>query len=145
MAEASDWNKAGPPLVEKIMLGAAKRAFLISGHPGCGKTTLVRRLVDELRVPAGGFYTEEIRTRGHREERRGHLRSVVQHDGDPLVAADPHRVVRGHGLVDQLAQARVGEAGRARCGQRGGAVRAAVEKRAEGVLLCHVGALNGMR
>ena len=45
----------------------AKRAFLISGHPGCGKTTLVRRLVDELRVPAGGFYTEEIRTHGRRE------------------------------------------------------------------------------
>ena len=45
----------------------AKRAFLITGHPGCGKTTLVRRLVDELDVPAGGFYTQEIRTRGRRE------------------------------------------------------------------------------
>ena len=45
----------------------AKRAFLITGHPGCGKTTLVRRLVDELGVPAGGFYTQEIRTRGRRE------------------------------------------------------------------------------
>jgi len=45
----------------------AKRAFLITGHPGCGKTTLVRRLVDELGVAAGGFYTQEIRTRGRRE------------------------------------------------------------------------------
>jgi nucleoside-triphosphatase len=45
----------------------AKRAFLITGHPGCGKTTLVRRLVDELGVPAGGFYTQEIHTRGRRE------------------------------------------------------------------------------
>jgi len=45
----------------------AKRAFLITGHPGCGKTTLVRRLVDELGVPAGGFYTQEIRARGRRE------------------------------------------------------------------------------
>ena len=44
-----------------------KRAFLITGHPGCGKTTIVRRLVDELGVPAGGFYTQEIRTRGRRE------------------------------------------------------------------------------
>jgi nucleoside-triphosphatase len=45
----------------------AKRAFLITGHPGCGKTTLVRRLVDELGVAAGGFYTQEIRARGRRE------------------------------------------------------------------------------
>jgi len=45
----------------------AKRVFLITGHPGCGKTTLVRRLVDELGVPAGGFYTQEIRARGRRE------------------------------------------------------------------------------
>lgn len=45
----------------------AKRVFLITGHPGCGKTTLVRRLVEELGVSAGGFYTQEIRTRGRRE------------------------------------------------------------------------------
>ena len=45
----------------------AKRAFLIAGHPGCGKTTLVRRLVEELGVSAGGFYTQELRARGRRE------------------------------------------------------------------------------
>lgn len=45
----------------------AKRAFLITGLPGCGKTTLVRRLVDELGVAAGGFYTQEVRSRGRRE------------------------------------------------------------------------------
>ena len=44
-----------------------KRAFLVTGHPGCGKTTLIRRLVDGLGVPAGGFYTQELRTRGRRE------------------------------------------------------------------------------
>ncbi len=45
----------------------AKRAFLVTGHPGCGKTTLIRRVVDELGVLAGGFYTQELRTRGRRE------------------------------------------------------------------------------
>jgi nucleoside-triphosphatase len=34
---------------------------LLTGRPGCGKTTLIKRLVDDLALPAGGFYTEEIR------------------------------------------------------------------------------------
>jgi nucleoside-triphosphatase len=41
------------------------RKVLLTGHPGCGKTTLVRRVVKELAQSAGGFYTEEIRK--HRE------------------------------------------------------------------------------
>jgi len=35
--------------------------LLISGRPGVGKTTLIRRLAEELGAQAGGFYTEEIR------------------------------------------------------------------------------------
>jgi nucleoside-triphosphatase len=45
----------------------SKTAFLLTGRPGCGKTTLIRRLVEGLGVPAGGFYTEEIRHGGRRE------------------------------------------------------------------------------
>jgi nucleoside-triphosphatase len=45
----------------------SKTAFLLTGRPGCGKTTLIRRLVEGLGVPAGGFYTEEIRRGGRRE------------------------------------------------------------------------------
>ena len=45
----------------------SKTAFLLTGRPGCGKTTLIRRLVEGLGVSAGGFYTEEIR-RGSRRE-----------------------------------------------------------------------------
>jgi nucleoside-triphosphatase len=39
---------------------------LLTGRPGCGKTTLIKRVVNELSLPAGGFYTEEIRERGQR-------------------------------------------------------------------------------
>ncbi|MDR5695885.1 MAG: NTPase [Armatimonadota bacterium] len=35
--------------------------LLISGRPGVGKTTLIRRLAEALGEQAGGFYTEEIR------------------------------------------------------------------------------------
>ena len=45
----------------------SKTAFLLTGRPGCGKTTLIRRLVEGLGVAAGGFYTEEIRRGGRRE------------------------------------------------------------------------------
>jgi nucleoside-triphosphatase len=39
---------------------------LLTGRPGCGKTTLIKRVVDKLARPAGGFYTEEIRQAGTR-------------------------------------------------------------------------------
>ncbi len=35
--------------------------YLLTGHPGVGKTTIIKRIVEELKLPAGGFYTEEIR------------------------------------------------------------------------------------
>src|SRR3990170_8149394 len=41
-------------------------AILLTGRPGCGKTTLIREVVRSLDVPAGGFYTEEVRAAGRR-------------------------------------------------------------------------------
>ncbi len=35
--------------------------LLITGRPGVGKTTLIRRIAEGLGKRAGGFYTEEIR------------------------------------------------------------------------------------
>jgi nucleoside-triphosphatase len=43
-----------------------KPKVLLTGRPGCGKTTLIKRVVDELARPAGGFYTEGIREAGAR-------------------------------------------------------------------------------
>ena len=47
---------------------ATSLKIILTGHPGSGKTTSVRGVVDRLRgrVPMSGFYTEEIREEGRR-------------------------------------------------------------------------------
>jgi len=44
-----------------------KKVYLLTGQPGTGKTTLIREAVDRLKIKAGGFYTEEIRSGGVRQ------------------------------------------------------------------------------
>jgi len=45
-----------------------KKNFLITGLPGVGKTTLVKKLFEELKhLHPAGFYTEEIREEGQRK------------------------------------------------------------------------------
>jgi nucleoside-triphosphatase len=44
-----------------------KRVYLLTGRPGTGKTSLIKQAVAEMKGNAGGFYTEEIRSRGIRE------------------------------------------------------------------------------
>ena len=42
---------------------------LVTGQPGCGKTTAVKKLVEELRArgaPVRGFYTDEVLSGGRR-------------------------------------------------------------------------------
>jgi nucleoside-triphosphatase len=41
--------------------------IFITGLPGCGKTTLIKEILKELKLDAGGFFTEEIRERGIRK------------------------------------------------------------------------------
>jgi nucleoside-triphosphatase len=41
--------------------------LLITGTPGVGKTTVIRKVAGDLEgVRIGGFYTEELRSQGHR-------------------------------------------------------------------------------
>jgi nucleoside-triphosphatase len=55
---------------------------LLTGRPGCGKTTLIKRVVNHLPRGAGGFYTEEIRDGGTRAGFK-----IVTLDGDEVVFA----------------------------------------------------------
>jgi nucleoside-triphosphatase len=40
--------------------------LLITGMPGCGKTTLIKEIISETGLACAGFFTEEIRERGTR-------------------------------------------------------------------------------
>lgn len=41
--------------------------IFITSRPGVGKTTLVKEILNELNLDAGGFYTSEIREKGVRK------------------------------------------------------------------------------
>lgn len=40
--------------------------ILLTGHPGCGKTTLIREVIAQIPGPITGFYTQEMRSAGRR-------------------------------------------------------------------------------
>ena len=69
---------------------------LLTGRPGCGKTTLIKRIVNNLARRAGGFYTEEIRDAGTRT-------------GFKIVTLDGNEAVFAH--VDFKTPERVGKYG----------------------------------
>ena len=61
-------NRSVRLLSEVIPLGLVKKNLLITGLPGVGKTTLVKKLSEALKsfYPVG-FYTAEIREKGERK------------------------------------------------------------------------------
>lgn len=38
-----------------------RKNVLFTGYPGCGKSTLIERIIQKLNSPATGFFTQEIR------------------------------------------------------------------------------------
>jgi nucleoside-triphosphatase len=72
------------------------RKVLLTGRPGCGKTTLIKRVINDLARPVGGFYTEEIRDCGERV-------------GFKLVTLDGEEAVFAH--VDFKTRERLGKYG----------------------------------
>ena len=44
-----------------------KRAYLLTGSPGAGKTTIIKEVLAKVEATAGGFYTEEMRSGGIRQ------------------------------------------------------------------------------
>ena len=59
-----------------------KRALLLTGKPGTGKTALIKEALARTKVKGGGFYTEEIRTGGIRQGFR-----IVTLDGQKAILA----------------------------------------------------------
>ena len=73
-----------------------REKVLLTGRPGCGKTTLIKRIVNKLARSVGGFYTEEMREGGTRV-------------GFKLVTLDGEEAVFAH--VDFKTRVRVGRYG----------------------------------
>jgi len=69
--------------------------ILLTGYPGVGKTTICRKVSEELRGEVTGFYTEEVRVNGTRigfdivtlgdNEQRGILARTVSQINGPKV------------------------------------------------------------
>ena len=76
--------------------------LLLTGKPGTGKTALIKEAIGKIRIEAGGFYTEEIRTGGIRQGFR-----IVTLDGKEAILAhinisSPYQVSKYKVDIDSL-------------------------------------------
>ena len=79
-----------------------KQVYLLTGRPGTGKTSLIKKAITGIYGQAGGFYTEEIRNHGVREG----FRLVTLSGGTAILAhvglRSPYRVSRYGVDIDSL-------------------------------------------
>ncbi len=73
-----------------------RQVIVLTGDPGCGKTTLIRRVLTDISVPVGGFYTQEVREGGTRK-------------GFEIITLDGRRAILAH--VNTRSPKRVGKYG----------------------------------
>ena len=66
-----------------------KKIILLTGYPGCGKTTLIKQIIPHLSPPVNGFYTREIRPATRSGKKRPRL-------GFELITLDGQRGVLAH-------------------------------------------------
>jgi nucleoside-triphosphatase len=79
-----------------------KKACLLSGEPGTGKTTIIKEVLSKAYKSAGGFYTEEIRIQGARQGFK-----IITLDGKNAVLAhtsvrSPYRVSKYGVDIDSM-------------------------------------------
>ncbi len=79
-----------------------KQVYLLTGRPGTGKTSLIKQAIAGMGSKAGGFYTEEIRSRGVRLGFK-----LVTLDGQSAILAhidihSPYRVSKYGVDIDSL-------------------------------------------
>ena len=76
--------------------------ILITGKPGIGKTTLIRKLIDSISLSKGGFYTEEIRKE---KQRTGFSLTTLDGKGSTLASVktrSPYRLGKYGVNIDSL-------------------------------------------
>src|SRR5215467_14590534 len=62
LGSADGTGRLGMPMAD-----SSTKNLLLTGLPGCGKTTVIRRLIDRLNdLRLRGFYTQELREYGQR-------------------------------------------------------------------------------
>ena len=72
------------------------KTIFLTGSPGSGKTTLIRRMIERLPPPVSGFYTQKLRVDGARK-------------GFELVTLDGQRGILAH--VEIRGRPRIGKYG----------------------------------
>ena len=50
----------------KTLFTMKKSNILVTGPPGCGKSTVIEKVVKRMEEPVGGFFTREIKEEGRR-------------------------------------------------------------------------------
>lgn len=78
------------------------KVLLLSGKPGTGKTSLIKEAIDRVKIEAGGFYTQEIRSAGVRQGFK-----IITLDGKVAILAhinisSPYQVSKYNVDIDSL-------------------------------------------